>query len=322
MKVFQIVEENMMRKLPIRGKRLPTFYPSAASCRDEDDPTGTASGIQKETVHGGCMRAQWFRCAGYSESNPSTAYNQYIFAAGNMWEDWLTNQLKEAGVWLANSVKFAIEEYYISGEIDILAKDEDGSPVIIENKTYNASNYQAKKSICGLAGERPMPKEQNAMQAALYLTYFSKPENGGVKKVILTYMDRSCSDPNAYREFIITLDPDPNGKTYILVNTTDIKGTPYTYRMPGITIEGIFDRYRELMESLQASLETPPAPDFMHVYPPELVEQKYEAGEIAKTNYEKWRGNPQKYPLGHYMCRAYCNYRDLCKSYKDIDGHN
>ena len=311
MKLFKKLESHLVRSIPISSKRLPTFYPSAASCRDETDPS---------VIHGSCIRQQWYRCAGFKETNPSTPYNHYIFAAGNMWEDWLTAQFKEMGIWLANSVKWCIEDYYISGEIDILVKDDDGTPVIIENKTYNASNYNAKKSICGLAGARPEPKAQNAMQAALYLAFFSKPENGGVKKVILTYMDRSCSDPDAMREFIITLDPEGD-KTYILVEGSDSRGTLHRYRLPGVTMEGIFDRYTELMNYLQTSLETPPPGDFMHIYPADVVESKFESGEVSKTAYEKWKTNPDKNPIGHWMCRNYCGYRDICKAQKEIDGH-
>lgn len=301
----------MLSPLPVRSKRLPTFYPSAASCRDVNDPT---------VIHGACLRSQWYRCAGFSESNPSTAYNQYIFAAGNMWEDWLTEKCKEIGIWVANSVKFSIEDYYISGEIDILVRDEDGSPVIIENKTYNASNYNAKAEICGLGGRRPTPKYSNAMQAALYLSYFSKEENGGINKVWLTYMDRSCTGPESQQLFVITLNK-VDGLTYIHVDTNDAKGTSYSYDLPGVTMEGVFSRYKELMESLQNSLEDPPAPDFMHIYPEEVVEQKFRDGEIAKTNYEKWKSNPDKYPLGYFMCRSYCGYRDLCKKQKELEGH-
>lgn len=301
----------MLSPLPVRSKRLPTFYPSAASCRDINDPT---------VIHGACLRSQWYRCAGFSESNPSTAYNQYIFAAGNMWEDWLTEKCKEIGIWVANSVKFSIEDYYISGEIDILVRDEDGSPVIIENKTYNASNYNAKAEICGLGGRRPTPKYSNAMQAALYLSYFSKEENGGINKVWLTYMDRSCTGPESQQLFVITLNK-VDGLTYIHVDTNDAKGTSYSYDLPGVTMEGVFSRYKELMESLQNSLENPPPPDFMHIYPEEVVEQKFRDGEIAKTNYEKWKSNPDKYPLGYFMCRSYCGYRDLCKKQKELEGH-
>lgn len=312
MNVFKLVEENMLRPSLIRSKRLPTFYPSAASCR------ATLEG-EPNKVYGACMRSQWYRCAGFSESNPSTPYNHYIFAAGNMWEDWLCEQLKQAGVWAGNSIKFALPEYYVSGEIDILIKDENGEPVIIENKTYNASNYNAKKEICGLAGTRPTPKYSNAMQAALYLKYFSEPENGGVKKVLLTYMDRSCSGPDAMQQFDITLNKTTQG-TMIHIDTTNSKGTHYSYDLPGVSVEGILERYTELMRSLQESTDVPPPADFMHIYPEEVVLQKFEEGEIAKTKFEKWQSNKEANPIGYYMCQSYCGYRDLCKAHKQERG--
>ena len=317
MKVFKLVEEHMSKPSLVKSKRMPTFYPSAAGCRLTEDCELVTAG----TPVGSCLRASWFRCAGFSESNPSTAYNNYIFAAGNMWEDWLTLKFKEIGIWEGNSIKFSIPELFLSGEIDILIKDENGNPVIVENKTYNASNYNAKSEICGLAGRRPTPKISNVMQAAIYLAYFGKPENGGVQKVYLTYMDRSCSGPESFRQFDISLNKLEEDKTLIHISTEDVKGTYYSYDLPGITMEGIFDRYKELMESLQKSVENPPPPDYMHEYPAEIVEAKYASGEIAKTNYEKWKSNPTKYPIGYFMCRSYCNYRDLCKKYKEIEGN-
>lgn len=310
MNLFRKIEEHMAAPLPIKSSRAPSFYPSAASCRDENNP---------DKIHGACMRQQWYRCAGFAESNPNTAYSHYIFAAGNMWEDWLTEQCKQMGIWIANSVKWAIPEYYISGEIDILIRDEDGEPIIVENKTYNASNYQAKKEICGIAGARPTPKVQNAMQAALYLSYFSAPERGGIKKVLLTYMDRSCTGPDSQQQFEIRLNPR-DGKTYINVYTTDSRGTPFSYDIEGVTMEGIFERYNELMESLQESTDNPPKADFMHIYPAETIEAMWANGEIAKTKYEKYQSNPIKYPIGYWACTAYCGYRDLCKNHKELTG--
>ena len=311
MKFFKKLEDQLLTRPPVRSKRMPTFYPSAASCRDIHDPS---------VIHGACMRQQWYRCAGFSESDPATAYNEYIFAAGNMWEDWLTLKCKEMGIWLGNSIRWALPEYYISGEIDILIRGEDGQPVIIENKTYNASNYQAKKGICGLAGQRPEPKVQNAMQAALYLEYFSKEEHGGIQRVLLTYMDRSCSGPESQQEFWITLDRSIKGQTFIHVDTTDAKGTAFSYNIPGVTMEAILERYVELMTSLQNSTETPPPADFMHIYPEEMVRAKYASGEIAKTKFEKWESNPEKYPIGYWSCQAYCGYRSLCKKHKELSG--
>lgn len=81
--------------------------------------------------------------------------------------------------------------------------------------------------------------------------------------------------------------------------------------MPGITMENLLARYTELINSLRESQEVPPRPDYEHVYSDEKVIRLYNAGEIAKTNYEKWESNKKKYPIGDWQC-SYCNYKTLC----------
>ena len=303
MHFFNKLNNHLIRKPALKAKRLPTMYPSAASCRDMDNPA---------KIYGACMRQQWYRCAGYKESDPSGEYSQYIFAAGNLWEDWLTEQCKQMGIWEANSVKWSLPEYYLSGEVDIVVRDpETDEVIIIESKTYSSNNYKAKSELIGLSGRTPTPKVQNVMQAALYLMYFSKPENGGVKRVLLTYFDRSCAGPENNQEFWITLNPVEEDKTLIHIDCKNSKGASFSYDMPGITMENLLARYTELINSLRESQEVPPRPDYEHVYSDEKVIRLYNAGEIAKTNYEKWESNKKKYPIGDWQC-AYCNYKTLC----------
>lgn len=321
MEFFRSLNSHLMRSLPVKGKRLPTMYPSAASCRDIDDPT---------IVYGACMRQQWYRCAGYHESDPAGEYSQYIFAAGNMWEDWLTEQCKQQGIWVANSLKWSIPEYWLSGEVDIVIKDPNTDEVIIlESKTYSSANYEAKVELAG--GRKrdgtyrvPTPKVANVMQSALYLHYFSKPENGDVKRVLLTYFDRACGGPENNREFWVSLRPEetPDGvRTRIHIDTKDINGNSHSYDIPGVTMEGIFNRYTELINALRESKESAPPPDYMHVYPTEKVIELYGKEEISKSKYEKWESNPTKYPIGDWQC-SYCGYKTLCKVQKEEQGYS
>ena len=54
-----------------------------------------------------------------------------------MWEKWLTEQFKNAGLFLGSSLKHQDLRSYVSGEIDILIRDPDlpGKKIIIEAKT-------------------------------------------------------------------------------------------------------------------------------------------------------------------------------------------
>lgn len=318
MKFFEILDNHLLRSLPVKAKRLPTMYPSAASCRDSSDPS---------IIHGACMRQQWYRAMGYKESDPSGLYSQYIFAAGNMWEDWLTEQAKQMGIWVANSVKWSIPEYYLSGEIDILVKDpETEEPVILESKTYSSANYEAYKELVGgpIRGggyRMPKPKVQNLMQTALYLHYFGQEDNGGVNKAILTYFDRACGGPDKNQEFVVSLVKDDFNNTLINVDTHDSKGEHVNYNYPGVTVEGVLNRYAELLNYLRENNENPPSPDYMHIYPDSVVNQKQQSGEISKTKYEKWLADKVKNPVGDWQC-SYCSYKTICKKQKELDGHN
>jgi hypothetical protein len=299
--VFDEIGNMLMSPPPLFANRLPTFYPSSASCINEKD---------KNEVLGGCVRAQYYRCAGFGKTNPSGLFSQYIFKAGNMWEDVMTEWLKEAGLWIGNTIKFQDLERYISGEIDIMIKiPETEEKVIIENKTYSSSNYQAKKAICGSRDNNPEPKDQNLLQSFLYLDQFKDQE---ISKVYLTYFDRACGGPENHKQFIIEAK-EKKGKT-IPVVTTDFKGKNITYEDERISIEGIYARYEDLMNHLKEGKI--PKPDFKHEFTSKEVEDKHKIGLIAKTRYENFQRNPEKYPIGDWQC-SYCDYKDLCKVHQE-----
>lgn len=311
MKFFKLLGEHMMASPEISGSRLPTFYPSAASCRDYNDPS---------KVYGACLRSQWYRCTGAPQSNPPGLYSQYIFSAGNLWEDWLIEQTKLMGIYVANSLKFALPEYYISGEIDIVIKDpETGELIILESKTYSSANYQKFKAITGGRRYKPVPQVQNVLQSAIYLHYFQTEGDSSrpINRTILTYYDRACGGPDKLNEFNVTLRPLRISRdktvTSVHIDTQNQSGEGFSYPMPGVSMEGILNRYTELMDTLQESTETPPDGDYKHKYSDEEVEEKYEEEEISKTAYEKWKKNPKDNPIGDWQC-AWCSYRDTCKA--------
>ena len=303
--VLGILNTKLMEKMPLEVQRMPSFYPSSASCVDEID------GV---TVHGACLRAQWYRCMQYEESNPSGLYSQYIFAAGNLLEGMLNSKLKEAGVWVANSTKFSIPERYISGELDIVIRDHDGGLAIVENKSYSAANYNAKKEICGSRDTMPKPKMQNLIQAFLYQHTLQEQVN----RTYLTYLDRSCSSPDNNKEFEITVHVDSRTeRSHPRIKTTDYDGQPYEYIEKSISMEGVFARFDSLMTHLQE--RQIPVGDFQHTLSSSEIDARYENGEITKYKYENYIKNPTKNPIGDWNC-AYCSYSDTCKAQKKIDG--
>lgn len=295
--IFANVGKHLTRKSPIRAVRLPTFYPSAASCIDKTD------GV---TPIGACMRAQYFRCTYIPESNPSGVYSQWIFAAGNLWENYLTEQFKQMGLWLANSVKFSIPDHYVSGEVDIVIRHPDtGNKWIVENKTFSSGNYHAAKTLCGtIKGTVPQYKDQNLLQAFLYLY----PFRGEIEGTHLTYIDRACGGERYQVQFDI--------KEHVVGNdsfpsvTTKVGDSYQTTVDKRISMNGIFDRYSDLMSHLVQ--KKVPEPDYSHSYSSHVIESKFQTGDIAKTNYEAYKRNPEKNPIGDWQCE-YCNHKDYCK---------
>lgn len=307
-----LLNAHLMSGSHLKTERFPAFYPSSASC---------INNVTNSEVLGSCLRQQYFRFKGYKESNPSGLYSQWIFAAGNLWEDYLIEQLKQMGLWLANSVKFANNDLFVSGEIDILIKgpnynaENDTGKWIIENKTYAGSNYSAKKDICGSRDQKPKPKDQNLIQSFIYLCTFGEQ----VDLVVLNYIDRSCSGPENNKEFHISLYEE-KGEFFPKIRTTDFFGSEYVYIDRRISYGGIKERFESLIEYLKKD-ELPP-PEFQHTYTDEQVQERYKLGLIAKTKYEDYCKSPDKKPIGDYQCsNIYCNYSDLCKVHKGKDGH-
>lgn len=129
-------------------------------------------------------------------------------------------------------------------------------------------------------------------------------------------------DDHSRFEFSITRHEE-NGKTYPKISS-DYQGGNHTYIDRRVTLEGIYERYDALMQALK-NAELPP-PDYMHRYPDELITAMRERGEIAKTKFENWTRNKEKYPIGYFMCgtgdgSGYCSYRTMCHAQKQEDGH-
>ena len=317
--LFETINNGLMAEAPLETQRLPTFYPSAASCINEENGQ----------VIGTCLRAQWFRCKGYEESNPPGLYSQFIFAAGIMWEKWLTEQFKAAGLFLGSSLKHQDLKAYVSGEIDILIRDPDmpGKKIIIEAKTYGAGNYSAKRELVGMRAWQGKPaiqahpKDQNLLQAFLYLIWF-KDQN--VSKTIIPYLDRSCSGPDGNAEFHITYEVHNNrhypviqAYKYVASGDTYVPVDNGRYVDRRVSFEGIMERYADLLASLKSDL--PPPAEYKHVFTDEEVIQRFNDGDIAKTKYEKWQSDPAKNKIGDWQC-SYCNHSDTCKAFKDEEG--
>ncbi len=312
MYLLDLMNKHLLSGSSLKVEKFPAFYPSSASCLDQTD---------SEKIVGTCLRQQYYKYKGVKESDPPGLYSQWIFASGNIWEDYIIEQLKQSGVWLANSVKFNNLDLFVSGEIDILIKGPKYDPEtgtgkwIVENKTYSSANYYAKKEIVGSRDTKPKPKDLNVIQSFIYLCTFSEQ----VDVVALTYIDRSCGGPDNNKEFHIEIYED-SGDFYPQITTVDFYGNSYSYVDRRISYNGIKNRFVGLIDNLKAS--SIPDPEFQHKLTDEQIQSRYSLGLIAKTKYEAYQSNSEKYPIGDFQCsNVYCNYSTLCLAQKMVDGH-
>ena len=261
------------------------MYPSQASVKYHNHAYG------EDEVQGACLRQVYYRCTGVTPE-PFTVRTRYIFAMGNMIEDYFTEQLKQSGSWLGNSIKFFDTDISLSGELDILVKDNvSDKPVIVELKS--TSGYYSWKEIAGNKSTKGKPKPAHLLQILLYLYHFRDQAEKGV----LLYFNR---DNVERHQFIIELHKE-DGKHYPVIDGQ-------VYR--AFSVEDIRDRYVEATDYIDKGIVPPK--DYEDKYTPERIEILYARGKIVKTKYEKYKQNPQKNPVGDWTC-AYCSYKGQCE---------
>jgi len=291
MNLEKLIDDHLLRKSSLTGYRnRGNMYPSAASVEYMH------TGYGEKVIKGACLRATYYRCKGY-EPEPFNARTMYTFACGNIVEDWFTEQCKQAGIWLDNSVKFFNDDIKLSGEIDILIKEpETDDLVIVELKT--TAGYYSWKEISGNKSTKGKAKPAHLLQLMLYLYEY----RAQVKKGVLFYINLENKQK---KQFVIELHAE-DGKHFPIIDGKLYKN---------FSVQDIHARYKEVQGHIDRN-ELPKC-DFVKVFTPEQVELQHTRGEIAKTKYENYKRNSVKYPIGNWECQ-YCNYREYCE--KDDAG--
>lgn len=268
--------------------RLKAHHPSEASVRWTD-----SYGIER--CSGTCLRQLYYTLTGLGVKGKTTPYTQWIFALGKAVEEILVRQWVQMGIWVANNVKFHDPVRNISGEVDVILKEPDGTLYAVEAKSFYG--YNATKEICGNKTTVGRPKTSQLLQTLIYVDLCQELD-------ILQYakMVYYARDSAARKEFDVTIKKDNKG------NKRPVVDGVMDYRF---TIDDIYKRYELIDHYLQS--KTLPPRDYEAIYDEEKVEKLYELGEISDTNYSKWKKKPSINPIGHWMCNSlYCPYRDLC----------
>ena len=290
--IIKLLEDNLNKETPIKSldnKDIPKVYlfPSEAM-------TYTPSG---EPL-GACIRQVWFNKKNAPVTNPRESYNNFIFEAGRVWEDWLVDQYKQTNIYLDRNIKLVDNALSISCEIDILhINPETGETEITECKQYNGSNYYAAKELLGSKHVLPKPKDQNLLQCVKYLMVSKRY---GINKVNLVYLDRSCGSFYNNKQFTIYLQGD---KIYY---DTFFSGELVTIEVTEFDINSISEKDKALIQMID--LDVAPPPDYFISYNKESLELDYKRGNISKTAYTKIiKGEENIEDHGSWLCK-YCSF--------------
>lgn len=269
------------------------FRPSEASVRVVDEHGD-------ERTEGGCLRASYFRLSDEYERAKNSARSEFIFMQGKSIERDFINTWKEMGIWVDSNVKYYDHENNISGELDTILKEPDGTPYIVECKS--CYGYMAKKEIIGNWKNSGFPKMSHLLQTLVYLNYW---HTRGLNKARIVYLFRDSVDR---RTFLIELHKEGD-LIYPKVEGLVIRS---------FTVNDIISRYKFLSTCLKA--EIVPERDYDLQYPDEKIEDFFKKGKIGKTKYDKWKkGKLGKHEyIGDWNC-GYCSYKSICYGVDPIE---
>jgi Holliday junction resolvase-like predicted endonuclease len=317
--------------------RPPALWPSEASAV-------VNSVLNEPSVTGACRRATFFRFAitNYTydpkknsaykslveklnvSKLPTDRYMQWIWAAGNLFEDFIVEQAKESGVFIEAQTQVIIPSVNLVGKLDLIVIDPNNETLNgIEIKSVYG--HQAKDVLGSTTskktGKLGKPRDSNLMQAALYEWH--------LKKSIKDFKQRlfyGARDTGVFSEYLVeTKLEGSEHKIYfkgISPIVTAIERSP-------ITIENILDQYAYVQNAFNEFVI--PAADYQLQYSSDYIQRLNEAGELSKTNKEafekiedrkqenielassgkKTKKELKELELGDWRC-ANCSWRNVC----------
>lgn len=281
--------------------RQPTLWPSEATCVVTDK-----NGNDK--VVGKCRRAAFFRYVKsftdfFTEEVPNyrpildelnrfkvgvSPYMRFIWAQGELYEDYLIGVAKTSGVFKTEQAPIYIRKYNVSGKRDIeVVNPKTGKLSILEVKSvygFGANSALGTESARrrGLLGE---PRESNLMQIALY-HWWAASADEAYEESRLCYGAR---DTGRFAEYQVKTEVDPNdNRIYVWYRGVFPNLCPWV--KTSITIDSILKQYEFIAESVAQGII--PDRDYSKKYTNEDIERMYRSGELTAKEaetYEKVR---------------------------------
>jgi radical SAM protein with 4Fe4S-binding SPASM domain len=276
---------NPANKLASRAKH---FYPTSASCL-------TKSG----KVQGTCLRQVVFGYWGVPKTNFPKAEMYYTWGVGKhiemMWMEWL----KEMGLYVASNVKFYIQDFNVSGEIDAIVRETPGSDVLIgaEMKTSYAgkSGFFTRKVITGTKDCPPKPKIENLLQVCLYLDTFKE-----LPYWVLIYAARDNWDRTEYTIRLVDVDGD---RCPEIMNSWG-----HSYIDYDVSMARIYNRYIDAKNYIRKGF-LPPC-DFKPLMTRDEILESIDNGDAYKSSLKNFDEGLSL--TSDFHCN-YCDYRDICR---------
>lgn len=275
----------------------PTLWPSQA--------TGliTLDNGDKKVV-GKCRRARFFghmlHCYNFypeysfwsplvqeikSKKKPKDRYMLWIWAQGELYEDYIIEQAKKTGIFINGQIPVYIKEQNVSGKIDLEAiNPKTGKLTITEVKSVYGygGNFVLGTPSQRRSGQLGEPRESNLMQLALY-HWHRASEDPAFEESRLLYGSR---DTGRYGEYLVKTEAiDEQIKILYKPNLPNATG----WVDSKITINSILESYHQTTLSVVGGMI--PDRDYDLTYSPEKIQNLYDQEELNKTDtksYKKW----------------------------------
>lgn len=316
-------------------QKAPTQWPSEATAiveNEHGDPE----------VIGKCRRSAYFRLLldAYSfspnyeifkplvdklelEKIEVDPYMRWIWAAGNLYEDFCVNIAKEAGVFISGQTQIYVPKINLSGKIDLVViNPSDKLFHIVEVKSvygFNANRVlgtpaERKRGILGT------PRESHLMQLGLYQWWYAN-QRDEFGDGLLVYGAR---DTGRYAEYTVTVEPVENedGSTTEYIFYKGNAPCKTAKRNSGISIQSIVEQYKLIAKGVDSG--EIPERDFDLRYDEDKLQVLFDRGELSKKDTEQFEKRKKQIEegksrvvkqveKGDWQCN-YCSFKNVCYS--------
>jgi len=287
----------------------------------------SASIVVNNQVIGACHRQEWYRWFGYQATEQQDPEHTLTAITGDALHSMVVSLLRE-NVATTNLVVLSAEQSFfdkvelISGRTDIFIKD------LTTSKLYGCDIKTVGDYKSGMVATQP--DMAHILQCAIYLDQYNKSaalnSSEPVENWIILYLARSEN----YK-----LKKYPHGSPFKFlwqfsidlkegyVRVTDQIGGQVHLRE--ITMEGIYTRYRKLMDQIRA--KSLPDRDYEYQYSEEKLTGLARTGKLNKEETKtvnEWLeagAEPGKLGLdkGDFQCR-YCEFKSICYSATPLEA--